>query len=100
MKAVFRERVSQFASLISLIALCAMLILFSLNLPGFLVSSTGRAFAGVWAVFALVVFWAHAMHLAAGHPSKGQLTGLDRRRGGTKEVRSRKNIRMVRAMRG
>ncbi len=62
---LFKERISKFGSLISLIAVTAMLALFSLSLPEFLASSPGRVFAAAWAALAIVIFIAHSRHIAA-----------------------------------
>ncbi len=61
---LFKERISKFGSLISLVAVTAMLALYSLSLPEFLASPVGRAFAAVWAVLAIVIFVAHARRLS------------------------------------
>ena len=68
MKPLFKEKVSKFGSLISLVAVTAMLALFFLALPEALVSVWGRVFAAVWALSAILVFTAHARRLSAeGH---------------------------------
>lgn len=64
MAALFKERISRFGSLISLIAVTAMLAVYSLSLPEFLVSPLGRAFACAWAAMAIVIFVAHARRLS------------------------------------
>jgi hypothetical protein len=56
---LFKEKISKFGSLLSLIVITSMLALFSLALPGFLISTTGRMFAVLWAVLAIGVFIAH-----------------------------------------
>ncbi len=66
MRALFKEKVSRFGSLISLIAVTAMLALFFLAMPEALVSVWGRAFAAVWALVAILVFTAHARRLSGG----------------------------------
>jgi hypothetical protein len=65
-KVLFKEKVSKFGSLISLIAVTAMLALFFLAMPEALVSVWGRAFAVVWALTAILVFTAHARRLSSG----------------------------------
>lgn len=87
MASLFKERISRFGSLISLIAVTAMLALYSLSLPDFLISPAGRAFAVAWAAAAIVLFVAHARRMAAGR--RRYLPGLARaepRRTGQKET--------------
>jgi hypothetical protein len=67
MKVLFKERVSKFGSLVSLIAITGMLALFFLALPETLVSASGRIFAAVWALAAILVFTAHARRLSREH---------------------------------
>lgn len=50
--------------MVSLIAVTAMLAVYSLSLPEFLVSPLGRAFAVVWAAMAIIIFVAHARRLS------------------------------------
>ncbi len=64
MATLFKERISKFGSLISLVAVTAMLALYSLSLPEFLASPLGRAFAAAWAALAIVIFFAHARRLS------------------------------------
>jgi hypothetical protein len=64
MVTLFKARVSKFGALISLIAVTAMLALFSLALPEFLISTAGRVFTGVWALTAILIFVAHARRIA------------------------------------
>lgn len=65
-KVLFKQKISKFGSMISLIGVTAMLALFSLALPGFLVSTSGRLFAMTWAVMAIVVFIAHMNRVSTG----------------------------------
>jgi len=65
-KSLFKQRISKFGSVISLMGITAMLSLFSLALPGFLTSTTGRVFAVIWAVIAIVVFIAHTKRVSTG----------------------------------
>lgn len=58
-KILFKQRMSKLGSLVSLVGVAAMIALFSLALPGFLASASGRLFAIAWAVIAIVVFIAH-----------------------------------------
>ena len=60
---LFKQKISRFGSLISLIAVTAMLALFSLALPEFLLSVTGRVFTVAWAVMAIIVFVAQVRRL-------------------------------------
>ena len=59
MKTYFKAKISRFGSLISLIILSALLALFSLVLPEFILSTTGRIFAILWALIAIIIFIAH-----------------------------------------
>lgn len=63
MNQLFREKTSKFGSLLSLTAMTAMFVVFWLAVPEFITSSTGRIFAVVWAVIAIVVFIAHAKRI-------------------------------------
>lgn len=93
----FRQKTGKFGSLISLLSLTAMLILFSVNVPVFLNSTAGQIFAGAWAVFSLIMFSAHCIRLAERQERHVPMAPLA---AGPKDARTRKNIRMVRAMRG
>lgn len=88
----FKDKTGKFGSLVSLIALSAMLMLFAVNLPVFLTSGTGQIFAGVWAAFALIMFSAHLVRLAAHHEQAMALRPL--LAPGPKDARTRKKIRM------
>ncbi|MBP2654401.1 MAG: hypothetical protein H6Q73_1970 [Firmicutes bacterium] len=63
---LFKQKISRFGSLISLIAVTAMAVLFLLALPEFLLSVTGRIFAIAWAVMAGIVFVAQTRRLTGG----------------------------------
>ncbi|SDF58536.1 hypothetical protein [Sporolituus thermophilus] len=92
---VFKEKTSRFGSLISLIALSALLILFSAALPEFLASAAGRLFAAAWALTAIIIFVAHARRIAPQRqPYVAYLAT------GRKDVRTRRQERFARAMRG
>lgn len=65
MRQLFKDKVSNFGSFISLIAITAMLTIFSLVLPDFVVRPAGRIFAAVWAIAAIMVFVAHGTRLGA-----------------------------------
>ena len=60
MPRLFRDRISKFGSLVCLVAVTAMLALFSLALPEFLVSTAGRLFAAAWVAVAILLFVTHA----------------------------------------
>ncbi|MDT8900585.1 hypothetical protein [Anaeroselena agilis] len=64
MTGLFKERSSRFGSLVSLIAVTAMLAVFFLSLPVFLVSFPGRTFVAAWSVVAIVILIAHARNVA------------------------------------
>ncbi len=93
----FKDKTSKFGSLICLIALSAMLMLFFAQLPVFLESTTGQLFAGFWGLFALIMFVAHVLRLAAERQRHAVVMPLMAR---TKDARTRKGFRRVRAMRG
>lgn len=96
MRQLFKDKVSKFGSLICLIAVTAMLVIFSLVLPEFIVSSAGRIFTGVWAVTAIMVFIAHVTRMD-NRPRQYQLTRFAVK----KDVRtSTKLTRTQRMMRG
>lgn len=63
---LFKQKISKFGSLISLVGVTAMIAMFSLALPGFLASTNGRLFAVAWAVIAIVVFIAHINRVSTG----------------------------------
>lgn len=64
MRKLFKEKVSKFGSLTSLILLTTMLAVFSLALPEFLFSTSGRIFAVIWALLSIAVFIAHATRIS------------------------------------
>ena len=68
MKALFKDKSSRLGSLISLIAVTAMLAFFWLALPEFMTSTVGRFFAAGWAILAIVVFLAHARRVRTESP--------------------------------
>lgn len=93
----FKQKTGKFGSLVSLLALSAMWVLFAVNLPVFWNSTSGQIFAGFWAVFSLVMFAAHCVRLAERQERHLPMAPL---MAGPKDARTRKNNRMVRAMRG
>jgi len=70
-KSLFKPKTGKFGSIISLMGITAMLSLFSLALPGFLTSTTGRIFAVIWAVTAILMFIVHAKHLSPDRKRSG-----------------------------
>lgn len=64
MRKLFKQKISKFGSLTSLILLTTMMAIFSLALPEFIFSTSGRIFAVVWSLLAIVVFIAHATRLS------------------------------------
>ncbi|GBG57191.1 hypothetical protein SPFL3102_00111 [Sporomusaceae bacterium FL31] len=68
MKQLFKEKVSKFGSLISLIAITTMLVVFSLVLPEFIGSAAGRIFIVVWALTAIIAFIAHVTRMNRQRP--------------------------------
>lgn len=93
----FKDRTSKFGSLICLIAISAMLSLFSVQLPVFMESTTGQSFAVFWALFAFTMFVAHSVRLGGGRQQHKSMRILI---AGQKDARTRKEFRKVRAMRG
>lgn len=65
MKRLYKAKKSRFSSLLSLVFLTGMVLIFFVGLPEFLSISTGRIFAVIWAVLAIVVFTAHAKEMSA-----------------------------------
>lgn len=68
MKTYFKAKISRFGSLISLIIISAVLALFSLALPEFLLSTTGRIFAILWALIAIIICIAQVNRLNTSTP--------------------------------
>ena len=97
MRKLFRERISKFGSLISLIMLIVMLTLFSMSLPEFLVSNGGRVFAVIWALTAILIFIAHAKRMSV---TRRHYMPAVMSMSGKKDARFRKPIRSGRVMRG
>lgn len=93
MKTLFRNKVSRFGSLISLIAVTAMLALFFLAMPDALVSVWGRAFTVIWALIAILVFTAHARRLS------GESRQFPHYTAAVKDIRAKKQVER-RLMRG
>lgn len=60
MRTLFKNKTSKIGSLTILILLTAMLAVFSLALPELIFSTTGRIFAVIWSLMAIIVFIAHA----------------------------------------
>lgn len=60
----YRCKGSQFVSSMNIVAAAAMIAVFILAMPEFLSTFTGRIFAGIWAVLAIAIFWAHASQFA------------------------------------
>jgi hypothetical protein len=59
MQPLFREKISKFGAGISLMVLAVLTALFAAALPEALLSVSGRIFAGVWVVMAILLFAAH-----------------------------------------
>ncbi len=72
MKRVYKERISRFTSLVSVIMLTMMLAVFCMFIPDFFVSFYGRVFAFIWAAIAIAAFIAHTRQLSQG---KNRLQG-------------------------
>ncbi|QDR81048.1 hypothetical protein [Sporomusa termitida] len=91
----FKRKNGKFASLVSLIALTAMLMLFAVNLPVFLGSTAGKVFIAFWGGFALVMGAAHVVRLAAPRERRLAIVPLTP---GLKDARTRKKQRSVRGL--
>lgn len=94
MRMLFKEKISKFGSLISIVALMMMLTLFSLFIPEMITSVAGRVFVILWAVIAIVAFIAHARTIKAVKRRPSQLQIMLK-----KEEHTRKRIRPERLMR-
>jgi len=68
MQGLFKEKVSKFGALISLIGVTILLALFFLFRPEVMGNSAGQVFALLWSVTAILVFAAHARTLANQRP--------------------------------
>lgn len=90
----FKNKISRFGSLISLIALCAMITLFVINFPIFMSSDLGQIFAGIWSGFAIIMFVTHTVRLLSERRQSALIVSP-----GHKDARTRKNVPRVRAMR-
>lgn len=91
MRQLFKDKVSNFGSFISLIAITAMLTIFSLVLPDFIVRPAGQVFAVVWAVTAILVFVAHGTRLGGRRQYRlMQLAGKKDVRASVKPARTRR----------
>lgn len=93
---LFKEKTGKFGSLVSLTLLTAMFVVFWLAIPEFLASPTGRMFAVIWAITAIVVFIAHAKRMTI-ESKKYQFPHLEVVK---KDMRTRKSVRTNRVMRG
>jgi hypothetical protein len=91
----FKNRTSKFGSLVSLLALSAMLVIFAGNFPVFMESVSGQVFAGMWASFSVLMIVTHAIRLTT-ERQRAAVILLP----GKKDARTHKNIRRVQAMRG
>lgn len=98
MPRLFKDRSSKFGSLISLVAVTALLALFSLTLPQFLASTAGRVFAAAWAGVAILLFVAHVRRVASDRRRRPGVLGEFR---GRRQAPARKEAaRTVRVLRG
>lgn len=96
MKRIWKAKVTKFGSLISLLAIAAMLVIFALALPEFFATTNGRIFAGVWAVLAIASCWAHATRLS----EQRRNNYISRLFAGSTKEKPRKSQRQERLMRG
>lgn len=94
MPILFKDRISKFGSLVSLVAVTAMLALFSLALPDFLVSTAGRVFAAAWAAVAVLLFVTHARRVAGDR--RRRLGTLGRLTVSQPKKEARRSVRMLR----
>jgi apolipoprotein N-acyltransferase len=61
---LLKEKTSRIGSLIGFLVVTALIVSFSLALPEFLLSTTGRIFAVLWALVAIAVFLAHSRRIS------------------------------------
>lgn len=89
---------SNFGTLFCLAVILVLSAMFSLDLPGLLLSDAGRIFSGLWGALAAVMLAAHAIMLWSSRRKRytlypSLLNPVGRRR-------QDKNIRLLRLMRG
>lgn len=64
MKRTFKERISRFASFVTLLILAVAISVFSTFIPEFLISFPGRVFACIWAITAIAAVIAYTQKLS------------------------------------
>lgn len=95
MRALFKNKVSKFGSLISLIALSGMLMIFFAALPQFLASTPGKVFAVVWGLMAASAFVFHFSRLRVRREVPQAVMAVNT--GAGKDARTKKIVRLRRA---
>lgn len=100
MKPLFKEKVTKFVSLLSMITLLALGGLFALALPQFMISTAGRVFAAVWAVVAIFIFTAHARRVAVKKPLHRPLPAPGMMLAGKRSGKTPRGVHLGRMMRG
>jgi len=89
-----KKKINTFGSLISLIALSAMLVVFFLSIPDLIVSPAGRIFVGIWALMAVFSFIAHGRNLTGKEERQYvPVFGIQKAGRTTKRVRPTSSIR-------
>ena len=64
MRLLFKEPPGKFFSLISLIVICGLFVIFFLTLQQTLLTGSGRFFAVIWLLAAILLFIVHVRRLA------------------------------------
>lgn len=78
---LLKEKTSKIGSVVGFLVVTALIIGFSLALPEFLLSTTGRIFAVLWALVAIGVFLAHSRRLSLRrHPVRMMSTASSSKR--------------------
>ncbi len=61
---LLKEKTSKMGSVFSFMAVTMFAVVFSLELPEFFLSTTGRMFAVAWALVAICIFLAHGRRIS------------------------------------
>lgn len=89
---LLKEKTSKFGSIVGFLIVTALIVIFSLALPEFFLSTTGRIYAIVWAIVAICVVLAHGRRISIRrHPVRAMLPVIS-----TKRTISQKNKHMMR----
>jgi hypothetical protein len=77
---ILKEKTSKFGSTVGLLVVTALIVSFSLALPEFFLSTTGRIFAVLWAIVAGGVFLAHTRRILLRRPVRALLPAVATKR--------------------